>query len=567
MAIEARVVADGDDVVIAWRIDAKINDCLGFAIARSAAGAAAEYLTTGVPFTGQPTPAEGTKLPSNVWPVQRFVWTDHDAPDRTDLTYTITAMIGTPGALIAGTTVTTNTVRRQTNSSPGYALYPNRGVVAAPWIEDELERQIAAAPVPKPTPSTQLTNAIGAKDNVLRDDLAGSVLPALRAQFDAATEANEELYLALYELRDEELIQLLISARPRVHLILGNGSFDARSMDPLKLDPNKPAADRLKREGLDVIRRLVPQGHFAHNKSIVFVRDGSPVRVWSGSTNWTSSGLCTQSNHAVVVEDADLATNYLAYWNRLKTAGNGYPPELATTDSTATTTGSPATRAWFAPVIGHVDLADARTLINGAKQGALFLMFRPGNTDTLIDNIKGLHERGLFIRGVVNDDFLGSNTAPTIDFFNSEAAATHGDPEVILPDHLKAAAGGFAAEISAGMILIHSKVIVLDPFGDHPVIMTGSHNLGDKASEMNDDNLLIIENQPGLAAEFAVYIMNVYDHYKWRYELGIRRSAAAGSDPATSSRIWSGLIPSDHWETSSYLAAGTRQAAFWFGEP
>ena len=29
---------------------------------------------------------------------------------------------------------------------------------------------------------------------------------------------------------------------------------------------------------------------------------------------------------------------------------------------------------------------------------------------------------------------------------------------------------------------IHSKVIVLDPFGKNPVVMTGSHNLGYKAS-------------------------------------------------------------------------------------
>ena len=47
--------------------------------------------------------------------------------------------------------------------------------------------------------------------------------------------------------------------------------------------------------------------------------------------------------------------------------------------------------------------------------------------------------------------------------------------------------------LGASMVNIHSKVIVIDPFGQHPVLMTGSHNLGYKASTENDDNLVIIE--------------------------------------------------------------------------
>ena len=42
--------------------------------------------------------------------------------------------------------------------------------------------------------------------------------------------------------------------------------------------------------------------------------------------------------------------------------------------------------------------------------------------------------------------------------------------------------------------MIYSKVVVVDPFGETPVVMTGSHNLGPKANGKNDDNLVIIEN-------------------------------------------------------------------------
>src|ERR1700693_3230496 len=81
--------------------------------------------------------------------------------------------------------------------------------------------------------------------------------------------------------------------------------------------------------------------------------------------------------------------------------------------------------------------------------------------------------------------------------------------------------------------MIHSKVVVVDPFGAKPVVMTGSHNLGPKASGKNDDNLVIIEDAPGLAAAYAVNILGIYDQYKWRYNtLVASKQAAAGAPSA-----------------------------------
>ena len=40
--------------------------------------------------------------------------------------------------------------------------------------------------------------------------------------------------------------------------------------------------------------------------------------------------------------------------------------------------------------------------------------------------------------------------------------------------------------------------MLVDPFGDHPVLLAGSHNLGTKASHTNDEKLLIIRDAPGL---------------------------------------------------------------------
>ena len=81
---------------------------------------------------------------------------------------------------------------------------------------------------------------------------------------------------------------------------------------------------------MDLYNRLVPQGHFAHNKFLVCCDSaGKPQRVLSGSTNWTMTGLCTQANNGIIVNDAKLAQYFLDEWNLLKNAKDAYPPSLA----------------------------------------------------------------------------------------------------------------------------------------------------------------------------------------------------------------------------------------------
>src|SRR5262249_3708216 len=48
--------------------------------------------------------------------------------------------------------------------------------------------------------------------------------------------------------------------------------------------------------------------------------------------------------------------------------------------------------------------------------------------------------------------------------------------------------------------MVHSKIVVIDPFGRRPAVMTGSHNMGPKASTVNDENLLRIEGNSALAS-------------------------------------------------------------------
>src|SRR4030095_12894532 len=99
--------------------------------------------------------------------------------------------------------------------------------------------------------------------------------------------------------------------------------------------------------------------------------------------------------------------------------------------------------------------------------------------------------------------------------------------------------------------MVHSKVVLLDPCGEHPVLLTGSHNLGPKASGINDENLLIIRDAPGLAAAYATNIMAIYNQYRWRFRRPVQAKAKAKA------KQWNGLVDSDGWQ-KGYLKAASK---------
>ena len=71
--------------------------------------------------------------------------------------------------------------------------------------------------------------------------------------------------------------------------------------------------------------------------------------------------------------------------------------------------------------------------------------------------------------------------------------------------------------LKAGFAITHDKIVVIDPFADDCVVVTGSHNLGYQASYNNDENLVMIEGNKRLAMAYATHVLDVYDHFSWRW--------------------------------------------------
>jgi len=560
---EIRAYVDSDHVFVVWQLDAPVHDCRGFALTRKEVESGKKTtLDTFVGFAGDTAPA-GTRKTSSEWPIQRYMWSDY-APPRLAVSYEAVPMVGDKSNLVPdkkGATGWSDPVTVTPDMGDGISAFFNRGIVATQWLSRALRERGGET-------RAVLTEAIEKPGDRIRNFLGGGVLWRLPKLLAEAEQSGAEVHAALFELDDPQLIEALGAFGPRAHVVLANGTKDD--------DENADARTALREKNVDVHDRLVhTSNHLAHNKFLVISDDGGARAVWTGSTNWTVTGLCTQSNNAILIENEDVATWYRAQWDELVKAGSDYPDGLFTANDTVRTTslaGTASAQTWFAPVRGTIDLESARERINAAEQGILFLMFNPGPTGTLLNDIierttvaSPTYDPNLHIHGVVNQD-PSTKKHPVVGLLH-RGELTEADIDVVLPAAVDEDFASWVQELNYSLVMVHSKCIVVDPFGAKPAVMTGSHNMGPRASGKNDDNLVIIDGQSGLAEAFAVYIMGVYNQYRWRY---YQFRAAKGELEATAAagdavKTWAGLVDDDTWQAKYFTDGGPeqRELAFW----
>ncbi|MBV9115870.1 MAG: hypothetical protein JOY63_00740 [Acetobacteraceae bacterium] len=572
MAVEVIVHPGVDSALIAWRAPF-IEGCRGFALTRrikrapdsarspnttsepDPQGFVEESVASWVGFADGPQVAPGTRKPTTEWPIQKYLWSDFMVNPGDQVAYRVTPMIGSAGALQQAdgqASGWTETVSIGAETDGRASCFFNRGIVASQWL---------ARLLPQQSPSTKLSTAIATPDNPIRNFLGGPIRDKLVSLLTEANKARAHIYAALFELDDPELIPLLQAFRKRAHILLGNGSVKRKGEDE-----NHDA--RASLGVCDVKNRMTAPRALAHNKFLVLCdADKSPQAVWTGSTNWTKTGLCTQANNALLVRSPSLAQLYLEQWKTLAADGDQSPPELFEANAAARTLPrSKNTTLWFTPMHGALDLEQAGELIRGAREGILFLMFDPGPRGTLLNDIIELaspsgehYNPDLYIQGVVNQN-PGTAKNPVTLFNRGERIDANAD--VVLPAAISETLRFWQPELlklQRTHAMVHSKVVVIDPYGENPVVMTGSHNMGPKASGVNDENLILIVGNRDLASQYAGKIMEIYGQYRWRESVH-----AQDGKPK-----WQGLADNDAWQIKDPGEPGDkrrlRELDFWFG--
>ena len=532
--VEVKGYTNGDDCFLAW-IEPNTPGCRGFEIRRDlklAKGGTSSILLDNYVGFAKDHPTVHEHRPSTDWPFQRYTWTDHGVSEGDVASYTITPMMATPGGLVPNLAQAGHSgpLRVTSAASSQEWAYFNRGVVLSQFMTRRLPVNFTNADLIK------LKNDLAVDDNDLRKFLTGQLGARLVKLLDDAKTHGWHVYAALYELDDDRLVNGLIALGQNAHVLLANGSKKTKPADG-----NAAAAARLAGH-VDLTRRMLWSAGLGHNKFLVVCKNATdPIAVWTGSTNWATTGLCTQMNNAVFIRSTPIARTYLEQWHRLHddelVAPDGkakhFLPPLMTSNDQPKAGGQGASgkwTAWFTRTSNRQDIAAASAVIDGAQDAILFLMFEPGSNglrqvvEARMTPGKPTFKAGLYIHGVVNTLHPGGGKVDVTTVAHGDTTTI--DLRVVEPEGVGVNLAEWAKEVTRrdfilgqggviGHAIIHSKIIVVDPF-TKPVVITGSHNFSTPASESNDENLLIIRDSPGLAERYAVNIMSTYQHYRWR---------------------------------------------------
>ena len=564
VTIQCAVYTNGDDAFVAWAPSAFIAGCRGFLLERARRNADGEVVETVENRVGfaKDKPKSGDHRPSSEWPFQRFNWSDHVVDVGNRVRYRVTAMLDTGSGrpYTAGPRSRwTRWATLSTAAGGGLSCYFNRGLVLSQFVARYLRDKHLS---PAAFKAALKTSA----DPAFRAFLEGDLGARMTELLGAAGKPGAALHAALYELGDERLEAGLIAAGAHLKLILANGSDKAG-------DGNAASRAHLNGAGIPTVDRLLKSKGLGHNKFAVLSDRHGPRAVWTGSTNWSTTGLCTQINNALLIEDRAVAAAYRAQWDRLKAASPptlapaGFPPALVAANDAPQTfsIGSASATVWFTRTSDGRDMDALRELIASAKHSIQFLMFTPG--------AQGLHtlagqrarEPGMYVRGLVST--LGSSAADSnrnvldVSLVSSDRKFKPDHYTVLQPQGIGVDLGPWIGEVTRrdflnqiGHAIVHSKLLVIDALSDAPVVVTGSHNFSAPASKANDENLVIVRGHKALAIAYATHVMSVYQHY--RYRSYIREMLAQGKTP------WSYLDDDDAW-LAHELKSKALELGFW----
>src|SRR5215469_3129867 len=544
--------ANNDVATVAWSYGAKPEGCMGFALYRIDSNGMETVLPSHAVFPGETIkPGQTTEE----YPIQKFYWKDvyarlvGDKTGNYTFRYKVVPLEGSPGALEPMTSLpilTTNEVTISGVCSASLTAIFNRGLISTQHITNALKGNAS---------KTSLLAAIKVPENQLRKDLAGDILGTLTG-FVAQAKNSGAIYAALYELTDVELVQSLVGIGKKLNIVLADIVSKPKPGGSEEVaGENDDSETKLKTSAASLLYRQPPSSHIVHNKFLIYAdASGTPQAVLTGSCNWTDTGLCAQTNNSIVIKDKLVAARYMAYWKKLQadetahetgspfqdsslrafdSTGKDLTLDKGTADvSTLTSYFSPNTPKQRntkakAKEAFPVDMKDLHDRVMAAKNAVLFLAFIPGTpsiTEFAAEAQKANKE--LFVRGCVTSPDAAGNfyydlqgTSPPKKQKGVKTPPAPQDARVISASALDdAVPEGWQKELlKAGFAITHDKIVVIDPFADDCVVVTGSHNLGYQASYNNDENLVMIEGNKKLAMAYATHVLDVYDHFSWRW--------------------------------------------------
>jgi phosphatidylserine/phosphatidylglycerophosphate/cardiolipin synthase-like enzyme len=531
-ALRARVVAGTRVILMALDLDeAERSGLRGFAFSR-AKGAEAQRVLRGIKYFADlvPDPKRGADYSTREHPIQGFLWSDYQADPDTEYHFTIEALYGDIGALEVKHSVDFR-IRTEKENDGRHGVWFNRGAIASHALATEFHNR-------------QITDDMA--DNVDENGVLGDEevrwlsrgLAEACLAFINGTRAGEGLRVCAYEFTYLPVLLALKRA-------IGRG-VDVRIVYHWTKKDDDANAKAIVKAGLPA-DRLHPRTRTAipHNKFIVKIEGGQPTQVWTGSTNFTNTGFFGQTNVGHLVTDDGVARTYLDYWQAL----SGDPTHIKAVAGARELTSNPpgaipegAIARFYSPRKDDKMLDwYGQRIRNGASLVILTLPFNvaPGLLSALaapseamrfvilenpptaeIDDAERQSEGRLVFSsgGLMGKKFVHRLTGggEVVPIEGSQLDAWFVEEEL-------------ARSINHGHVFfVHSKLLLIDPLSDDPLICSGSANFSSNSLKQNDENMLLIRGETRVADIYFTEFDRIFRHFFARN--AVNEIAESGGD-------------------------------------
>ena len=346
---------------------------------------------------------------------------------------------------------------------------------------------------------------------------------------------NKQLHLDVfaYDLNEPDVMKifLALAKEGRIRIILDNAALhhiskstkstkSAKAGKPAKPPKGPTPEDQFEQLFSKAAKKPAAIkrgmfGRFAHDKVFIVSNAQGALKVLTGSTNFSVTGLYVNSNHVLVFNDSKVAATYAqifqVVWDGdVKTTFNK-TAEAAKTFSFSSA-GVAKTDITFSPHLpaqakGNLDNMAAR-IAKEEKQTNGSVLFAVMGLDkasgSVLPALQKLHEdQNIFSYGI-------SDSPGGIQLYTPRkktGVLVSGKPaSTVLPPPFNQVPGvGLGHQV-------HHKFVVCGFNGPNPVVYCGSSNLAEKGEQVNGDNLIAIHDGD-IATVFAIDALTLVDHF------------------------------------------------------
>lgn len=333
---------------------------------------------------------------------------------------------------------------------------------------------------------------------------------------EALADNKLSLEVFAYDLTEPVIAEkmLALAKKGRLRIILDNAGTHGEAD---KYEGQFDALFREQAKGNSAIER----GHFvslSHSKVFIQKKNDKPVKVLTGSTNFSTNGIYVNANHVIIFENpvvAKLYSDVFAASFGAELMKTFKKTNFAINDAVIAEVNMPDMTIRFSPHdknVAQTFFTSISKRISDAKSDLLFAIMEDTSASSILDAVRNQVQNTKIFTYGITDTISDTKSEVMLYKPNSKRgvriAARGKKVTNVLPKPFNTVPkiDGYA---------IHHKFVVVDFKGKNPVVYCGSSNLAFGPEQKNGDNLLEIRDKD-IVTVFAIEAFRLVEHFHWR---------------------------------------------------